>query len=264
MELNKTVWILWLQGWHKSPWLVKQVAESWLINNPEWKIEFLSYQNLGNFVNDIDYIYDKNKKISAQALSDIIRLSLLKNHGGVWADATMLCMQPLDHWIYEAIHPSGVWMYHGHGANMKNGPASWFIISTKGSYIINKWKEECDNFWINRISTDNYFWMDGLFKILFEKDEKFKQNWLNVPYLYCEEEGQSHSLFPNNGMVRSSESLKNIFTSKPPYALKFWTRWENSFPDINTQECKISNGYHAIQMSKRRFSYYHEMKNTEQ
>ena len=26
--LNKTIWLLWLQGWDSAPWLIRQVAES--------------------------------------------------------------------------------------------------------------------------------------------------------------------------------------------------------------------------------------------
>ncbi len=32
----------------------------------------------------------KIKKLTPQALSDIIRVSLLKKYGGIWADATFL------------------------------------------------------------------------------------------------------------------------------------------------------------------------------
>ena len=73
-----------------------------------------------NYVNDIDYIYVQNKIISPQAKSDIIRLSLLKNYGGIWADSTLLCMQPLSFWFYEALSKTGMWMYHGHGGYLKS------------------------------------------------------------------------------------------------------------------------------------------------
>ena len=46
MELNKTIWILWLQGWDQAPWLQQQVAESWEINNPTWNVVRLSLENL--------------------------------------------------------------------------------------------------------------------------------------------------------------------------------------------------------------------------
>lgn len=263
--LNKTIWLLWLQGWDNAPWLVKQVSESWEINNPDWNIEYVTLDNLYKYVNDIDYIYDKTKEIGPQHKADIIRLSLLKNHGGVWADATMLCMQPLNVWVEEAVKPSGLWMYHGHGAGMscENGPAIWLIASEKNSVMIKKWKNACDEYWNNRSKADSYYWLDGLFRKLFESDVEFKDKWAFAPHLYCEFPGQAHSLAPfHYGMEFNNKDIKKIFLKKPPYALKFWWKvWEEKFSDINSLECRNSNGYFAIQISKRKFIYKHKMSN---
>jgi hypothetical protein len=169
-------------------------------------------------------------------------------------------MQPLDHWVYEATKPVGFWMYHGHGGGMnkETGPASWFIISENSNYLINQWKSECDNYWNNNNSAHNYFWMDMLFKKLFDTDKIFNQSWSKVPYLYCELDGQSHTLARHN-MESNTPYIKKLFELKPPYALKFWTRWNNIFPDITTEKCINSNGYCAIQLSKRQYRYKHTM-----
>ncbi|MBE9188817.1 hypothetical protein IQ230_00240 [Gloeocapsopsis crepidinum LEGE 06123] len=262
--LNKTIWLLWLQGWENVPWLVEQVAESWEINNPQWNIKHVTLDNIHKYVNDIDYIYDKSKNISPQHKADIIRLSLLKNYGGVWADATMLCMQPLSTWVEEAVKPAGLWMYHGHGAGMsgKNGPAIWLIISEKNSLMISKWKSACDEYWRNRTEADSYFWFDGLFRKLFESDVEFKNKWKLAPHLYSELKGQAHSLARHNRMmmITNNQDVKMILQEKPPYALKLWWKdWQSNFPDVNSPECKNSNGYYAIKMSKRNFIFKHEM-----
>lgn len=260
--LNKTIWLLWLQGWDDTPWLIKEVARSWEINNPDWKIEYVSLHNLREYVRDIDYIYDENKQIEPQAKSDIIRLSLLKNHGGVWADATMLCMQPLSGWAEAAVKPAGLWMYHGNGGGMdsRHGPASWLIVSEKNSLIIDKWKNACDEYWQDRTKTDNYFWLDGLFKMLFESDLEFKNKWDLAPHLYCEIKGQSHSLAYHYKMEANDREIKKILRENPPYTLKLWWKdWQNHFPDPTTVECKNSNGYYAIEMSKRKFISEHKM-----
>ena len=258
--LHKNIFLLWLQGWENANWINKQVAESWKTNNPEWTIHYIDLENIKEYVNDIDYIYDSTKDISPQAKSDIIRLSLLKKYGGVWADATLLCMQPLEHWVHEAVELGGIWMYHGHGGRVAKeiGIASWFIISKKNEYIINKWKEACDKYWTTNNSTDNYFWMDSLFISLFNEDLQFQQLWLKVPYLYCELDGQCHTL-AHYKMENDTPHIKQLLLEKPPYALKLWKSWNYIFPDINTEKCKKSNGYYAIELSKRCVSYKHNM-----
>ena len=258
--MDKNIFLLWLQGWDKAPWLQQKVLESWKLNNEGWNIELLDIKNISDYVKDIDYIFNINKKISFQAQSDIIRLSILKNHGGVWADSTLLCMQPLNHWAFEAIEKSGFWMYHGHGYGLDSylGPASWFIMSEKNNLIINKWKDKCDLFWRENNSTLDYFWMDGLFKELIEKDKVFKSYWINTPFLYCEEKGSSHTLASYNfKMEKDSKKVKDIFENKPPYVLKLGSNFSKIFPNIHSKKFTNSNAYFAIEMSKRNFIFKH-------
>ena len=261
MTFEKNIFLLWLQGWDKAPWLQREVLNSWIINNPDWKVILIDQNNLVNYVNDIDYIYDKNKLITPQAKSDIIRLSLLKNYGGVWADSTLLCMQPLSHWFFNAVSKTGIWMYHGHGGYLKSdlGPASWFIISEKNGYLISKWKNACDSFWMKNNKVKDYFWMDGLFRNLVEKEVKFKHKWLKTPFLYCEEIGSSHTLANYNfGIEKDTKLVKKILKKKPPYVLKLPSNFKNIFPKLDSNKFRNSNAFFAISISKRQYSYKHE------
>lgn len=233
---GKTIWILWLQGWDKAPWLVQKVRESWEKLNPEWNVELVDEKNLSTYV-DIPYI-DKVK--SPAAKSDVIRLNLLEKHGGVWADATLLCMHPLDTWVYEALEPTGFWMYHGRDRG--EGPASWFIVSVANSILIRKWKKACDEYWSSRDKEDEYFWMDALFKTLRTTDNEFRDEWMAVPYLWCEDEGQSHLLAGKT--QENTPELKRILNENPPYVVKL-SRGSNEteFSETMTD----SNAYFAIQ-----------------
>jgi Capsular polysaccharide synthesis protein len=233
---GRTIWLLWLQGWDKAPWLVQKVKESWEKLNPDWNVELVDEKNLSNYV-IIPYI---NKIKAPAAKSDVIRLSLLEKHGGVWADATLLCMHPLDNWIYEALEPSGFWMYHGRDKG--EGPASWFIISVAKSLLISKWKKACDEYWSSRDVEDEYFWMDTLFKKLRTSDEEFASEWGSVPYLWCEDKGQSHMLA---GKTQANDpELKRILNETPPYVVKLSKSWNN----VDFSENMIdSNAYFAIQ-----------------
>ncbi len=258
--MERNIFLLWLQGWDNAPWLQKRVLHSWQINNPQWKINLIDQNNLTNYVNDIEYIKDKKKKISYQAKSDIIRLSLLKNYGGVWADSTLLCMQPLESWVFEALNPSGFWMYHGHGGGLNSdlGPASWFIVSEKKGYLITKWKDSCDDFWIKRTSIRNYFWMDGIFKKLIEKDPVFKKKWSKTPFLYCEKKGSSHTLANYNfTMHKNIDEVKTLIKEKPPYVLKLSSNFERTFNNLNNSIFKNSNVNFAIKMSTRKITFKH-------
>lgn len=214
-DVPKIIWILWFQGWDNAPQLVRLVRQSWQHHNPAWTIISLDDGNLNEYI-DIVPLPDT----TYQAKSDIIRLHLLDKYGGVWADATMVCMQPLDTWVHSALQPSGFWMYHGRDKG--RGPASWFIISCPGSYIIRKWYESCVRFWNEKPRHVEYYWMDRLFANLAHSDPKFFNEWRNVPFKYCEEYGSSHCA---NGKVYAMHpELINFIHENPPFAIKLCYR----------------------------------------
>lgn len=69
-----------------------------------------------------------NDRSGRAAQSDVVRLNVLANHGGVWADAMVACMQPLDLWLDAALKPTGFWMYRGDYIGGKRSPCSWFML----------------------------------------------------------------------------------------------------------------------------------------
>ena len=217
---GKTVWILWFQGWDSAPKVAQDVKRSWVELNPEWNVRAISDADLPSLIPGVmDGLPDG---MSAAARSDVVRLNLLSTYGGVWADSTMLCMRPLEDWVYPAVEPSGFWMYHG-GAN-ERGPASWFIVSQKGSYIIERWKAACEAYWKGRSEPHDYFWMDSLFHDLLSSDPEFDAQWSRVPYVSCEASGQAHALAGRYSDV--DPDIQDALRKSPPYALKL-TRHES-------------------------------------
>jgi hypothetical protein len=227
--LPKTVWLLWFQGWDQAPWIAQQVAETWKQMNPGWEIKMIDRETC-----PVEIYGD-----TPQAQSDVVRLGLMAKYGGIWADATLLCMQPLDTWVHEAIEPAGHWMYHGR--DECTGPASWFMVAKPGNYMSKKWLEACEDYWKGRTANDNYFWMDSLWKTIHESDQKFREEWAKVPHVCCEDEGQAHMLAEKVG--ENSPKLKEILRTRPPRAVKL----DKVAIDENSVD---SNGYYAIKCAQ--------------
>jgi hypothetical protein len=114
----------------KLPKLIDICINSWRIHNPSFKIIVINKSNLSQYV--------KRKfpkgfmNLSVQTQSDWIRLCLVSQTGGVWADASILMTQSLDKCFdmknYEFI---GV----ENGIRIEN----WFFAATKETKIINLW-----------------------------------------------------------------------------------------------------------------------------
>lgn len=235
---NRTIWLLWFQGWDKAPALVKTVRDTWAHHNLKngWKIVELHNGNLHEYIDCIDF---NNRTMTPQAASDIIRLRLMARHGGVWADATMACMRPLDDWIDEAIQPAGFWMYHGRDKG--RGPASWFMAANPGSYIATKWIAASDAYWTNGHDNE-YFWMDRLFAQLLSTDQQFMDSWRSVPFLDCEAPYQSHC-FSTNVFNTADDQWMAEFAKSPVLAVKLCHHGSEHRNHANT------NAARALQIS---------------
>mgnify|MGYP001360339776 CR=1 FL=1 len=248
-NIQNNIFLLWLQGWNNAPPLQKLVMQSWKKYNPDWNIILLDFNNLKNYVNDIDYIYDKNKNISPQAKSDIIRLSVLKNHGGIWADATLVCLKPVNNWINEYTKNEGFFMYHGNGGGMDKqyGPCIWFIVSSKENYIVTEWKKECDNYWNGNNHNIPYFWLDIWFKNLFENNEMFKNKWNNVKYIYCNDDGNAHTLAKYK-MENNTPYIQEMIKNNPPEVIKLWNYFNNYLLKLPRDKLLKTNGGFIISL----------------
>lgn len=224
---GKTVWILWFQGWDVAPKVALDVRRSWVDYNPEWTVRSLSDSDLPSLIPGVMEALPEG--LSEAARSDVVRLNLLSKYGGVWADATMLCMRPLEDWVYPALEPSGFWMYHG-DQNDK-GPNSWFIVSQKGSYMIDRWRDACDRYWKSRSEPHDYLWMDSLFRDLLSSDPEFEAQWDRVPFVSCEAFGEAHAL--NGRYSEIDTEIQEALRKSPPYALKLSHHEGDFSPESN-------------------------------
>jgi Capsular polysaccharide synthesis protein len=136
MPLPRRIWMLWFQGAEGMPWLVRRCYESWIECNPWWEVTLLSDANLYQYV-DLDY--SELSYLGKAALSDLIRLELLAKYGGVWADATCLCMCPLENWL-PGYFSSGFFAFDrpGHDRPL----ASWFIAASPRNPLVLTWCSE--------------------------------------------------------------------------------------------------------------------------
>ena len=181
---SRIVWLLWMQGWVGHPYIPEKVRQSWVVHNPEFKVVLLDATNVKDHIPEAaEYMF--HDSIQTAARSDIARIHLLATHGGVWADASVLCMRPLRSWL-DDLHQS-LFMYH---SGQTSNPYSRFIVASKHSYVMNAWKNATNKYWRLWLGKDGgkdypYFWMDGLFQDLYRTDSRFAAEWDAVPAMDC-------------------------------------------------------------------------------
>ncbi len=156
-EIPKIIWMFWSQGYEQAPNTVKKCYESWQKYNQHWEIRFLDESTLAQYLPNLAKICEKNNKFlqSRRALySDIIRLNLLKEYGGVWVDSTCFCCMPLDQWL-DQYDGNGFVVFSGMSRNRMVD--TWFIAASSSSYLLQRWCEEFNNFFQDYVLYECYW-----------------------------------------------------------------------------------------------------------
>ena len=96
-HVPKRLWMYWHQGWENAPERVRRCAATWKRHNAGWDVHLLDKTYLSGEAELRSVL--KTTLPTKQNISEIVRLDLLRQWGGVWADATCWCMRPLDDWV---------------------------------------------------------------------------------------------------------------------------------------------------------------------
>lgn len=96
LSIRDCIWVCWWQGLDSAPELVRKCIESIQKNAGNHEVIIITEDNYKEYVNIPKWVEDKKNAgiISLTNYSDLLRLSLLAEHGGMWLDATFFCAKP--------------------------------------------------------------------------------------------------------------------------------------------------------------------------
>jgi len=174
-ELPRKIFILWSTGIDSAPEIVKYCAASWSRLNPGWEVQVLD-------MGAADRICDRKEfpeSLRVPHYSDLLRVKLMKTHGGIWVDATCLCMKPLDQWIDAIFCQAEFFAFTYPGKDRMI--SSWFLASTKGNPIVSGWFEALEAFWKKPRRKAPYFSSHYLFEAEIRRNRKSAKSWQNTP-----------------------------------------------------------------------------------
>lgn len=190
----KVIYALWLQGKEQAPDLVRLNFERWAALNPDYQLKILDR-------NDVELMFDGVElpiaDLRPQALAELVRVRLLLDWGGIWTDASVFPIKPLDDWLPGMLTEAGFFAFERPGPDRPI--SSWFLVSTPKNVILRKWWEEITRFWskprrlVKGIPADPvgsvspeiaaandeypYYWLQYLFQYLVENDPEFAALW---------------------------------------------------------------------------------------
>jgi hypothetical protein len=176
--MKKTIWSCWFQGRDTAPYLVERCFASWELKNPGWDFRCLDAVSVQRYV-DLHSVVDfQSQSVTAASLSDILRILLLHEFGGVWVDATLLCNRPLDEWL-PSLMTEGFFAFAAPGHDRLL--SSWFLSAIADHHLISAWCRRTIEYWSSRRCAENYFWFHHLFNDICNSDKAAADAWARVP-----------------------------------------------------------------------------------
>lgn len=102
---KQNIWICWLQGEKNAPQIVKNCIDSIRCHSNGHEVIMIDKNNFDKYVEIPNYIVEKynNGIIGHAHFSDIIRMLLLRDYGGIWIDATVFCSKNLPNNIFNRV-----------------------------------------------------------------------------------------------------------------------------------------------------------------
>lgn len=118
------IWICWLQGEESMPPIVRVCYSQLKKTAPENRsVILITWDNLKQYTDIPEYIIEKLNKgyMSYTHFSDIIRFSLLANHGGLWVDSTVYVSSPIPDSVFEQPYFSATTEFDAESSYRYNG-----------------------------------------------------------------------------------------------------------------------------------------------
>ena len=136
------IYALWDEGREAAPDLVRRCLDRWEELNPAHELVVLDRAALEA---ELAGAPAAVRALPIQGASNVLRMHLLAEKGGVWTDATVLPTVPLDDWLPALLEPAGFFAF------AKPGPSrplsSWFLAAKPGSFIPRRILGEIHAYW---------------------------------------------------------------------------------------------------------------------
>lgn len=130
----------WAQGEAAAPDIVRRCWDLWARMNPGWEVDIHDAADAQAACDALGIAMP----ITRQAQSDIFRVWDLAGRGGVYADAGVVPMRPLDDWLPDLV-TEGFFAFHD--PYRRRQAETWFLYAVPGNPLIAGWQAAIARYW---------------------------------------------------------------------------------------------------------------------
>lgn len=181
-EPAKIIWICWLQGEEQMPTIVKRCYQSVRHWAADYEIRLITDENWKEYVTLPEHIITKYQRgiISFTHFSDILRLALLVQHGGIWMDATVLLTGAMDKQI---ITSPLFYFRQSVLSTMPHAGSSWFIVAQKHNPVLLRLTDLLSEYWKKENKMADYYLFHLFLYLLVTRNRQAKEQVKAMPYI---------------------------------------------------------------------------------
>jgi hypothetical protein len=242
-RLPRVIHALWFQGLEDAPPLVRHNLARWRHLNPGYRFRVLTRADVAPLLGRYGLPLDS---MTPQALSNIVRARLLIEQGGVWVDASLLPLRPLDDWLPALVREGGFFAFERPGPDRPL--SSWFLAATPDHPLLHAWWREIERYWARARTlvpgipddpagsvapdvaaasdTHPYFWFHYLFAHLLETDTRIGALWERCAKLSAEPPHRLQMLFGAVSQLPCLEKIRAAAAAAPVQKLN----WRVDYP----------------------------------
>ena len=183
------IYMLWDKGWDYAPDLQKLARRSWEIQNPTFRVHALNLTEAEALAKP-NRLFPNWRKLTIQAKSDVLRVILLFERGGVWVDSSVFCNRPLLSWLNVTSDGNlGSFFTFLRNDNknrqlrLRINPwiTSWFMVSTPRSHVLLEIMKVLRNRNEHVRTMEEYFWLHRIVAEKCSRSPTFASYIRNLP-----------------------------------------------------------------------------------
>lgn len=130
------IYTLWDKGLAQAPELIQRLNALWIALHDEGSVKVLNGEEMDALIAQAGV---DPSNLTVQVRSDLVRLILLADGGGVWVDATLLPSAPLGTWLTTKLGPAG---FYAHSTPKSDRILdSWFLSAHPDNVLVAAWRD---------------------------------------------------------------------------------------------------------------------------
>lgn len=236
-DYRNCIWTAWLQGEELAPEVIKMNLASMRKHSNGHKLIVLTNKNIFQYI-DVPYKIKKkhdNGIIGDAHFSDVVRMMVLAQYGGVWLDATMFLHEPMDEVAFSS-------PFYSIGVNKQYSryvsDNKWKVCILGGSdnsKYLKLISSILNSYWSDHFLPIDYFVFDYIIAMIYRNDFQFKQIVDLLPRMSF----NSTELKKIINYNLDEKSLSDLFVKNQIYYLSY----RNTYIKYNDSKEQTNYGY---------------------